>query len=51
MGANFWIQFAITEAINLATEFIDNSKITPELKAMIESFIAAGEKLVAALKL
>ena len=51
MGSNFWIQFAINEAVSLVTEFIDNANIAPTLKTAFDEFIAAGEKVLAALKL
>ena len=47
--STFWIQFIITEAIGVAQAFVQLSTISPTLKAALESFIAAGQNVIAAL--
>lgn len=45
MPNNFWLQFAISEALSVASAFVSLSTLTPQQKADLEAFIAAGQKV------
>ncbi len=47
---NFWLNFVITEAVTVASAFIDGSNIKPGLKAALEKLIAGGNEVVAAIR-
>ncbi len=42
--SNFWFRLAIREAIVVATEYVDSSKITSEQKKALEELIVSGQK-------
>lgn len=51
MKLSFWIQFAVSNAIQLVQAFIaGNSKLTEEQKVDLNSFIEAGTKLLSDFK-
>lgn len=43
--SSFWLQFAIQEAVTLASTFVLVSNLSPQQKADLEAFIAAAQKL------
>ena len=48
MNNNFWVKFAITEAINVAEMFLGGStKIADPTKAAFQKFIDAGKEVLA----
>ena len=50
MGKNFWLVFAIQEAVTIATAFIMASNaLTPEQKVAAEKLVADGQALLATL--
>jgi len=45
---NFWLQFAIAEAVGVANAVVaTDSKITPAQKAALEALIVAGQGVAA----
>lgn len=42
----FWITFIVDEAIAVAQAFVGGSNLAPNVKAALESFIAAGQALL-----
>ena len=42
----FWITFIVDEAIAVAQAFVGGSNLAPNIKAALESFIAAGQALL-----
>lgn len=48
---NFWITFAINEAITVAQGFVAASKLTDPVKAAVENFITSGQAVLTALHL
>jgi len=49
MNSNFWLTFAINEAIAVPAAYVASSKLTDAQKAAAEQFIAAGQALLATL--
>jgi hypothetical protein len=45
----FWLQFAITEALNVAKLFVAASPLGPNTKTAFDNFITAGQGLILAL--
>jgi len=45
MPQSFWLQFAISEAVTLASAFTQISTLTAVQKTDLEAFIAAAQKL------
>jgi hypothetical protein len=45
MPQSFWLQFAIEEAVTVASAFVQVSTLTSQQKADLEAFIAAAQKL------
>lgn len=44
---SFWIKFAISEALTVATLLVsNNTKLTPEQKIALENFISSGNALL-----
>jgi hypothetical protein len=48
---NFWVQFAINEALTVAQAFLAGSNLNGATKAALGNFITAGQAVLAALKL
>jgi hypothetical protein len=47
---NFWIQFAITEALSVVNAFLQStSALTPAQKSAAQNLITAGEAFLATL--
>lgn len=46
---NFWITFAISEAVSVVEAFVTSSKLSPAIKTILEELIAVGQKAIAAL--
>jgi len=40
---NFWLNFAISEAVSVASIFVNSSNLTSEQKKALEDFILAGQ--------
>lgn len=50
MSKNFWLTFAVQEAVTVAQAFIEQSSIKPGLKAALENLIAAGQAVIATIQ-
>lgn len=46
---NFWLNFAIQEAVTVAEAFVNTANIKPVLKAALENLITAGNTVLAAI--
>ncbi len=47
---SFWLTFIITEAVGVASAFVNASNLKPAVKAALEKFILAGNELVTAIQ-
>lgn len=46
MGKNFWLMFAIQQAIAVAEVFVTSSALTEQQKTDLQAIITAGQKFV-----
>jgi len=44
---SFWLKFAISEALTLASLLVNSSTLTPAQKSALENFIASGTAVLA----
>ena len=47
--SKFWLNFIVTEALNVLSAFISGGKMTPAQKTAAEKLIADGEAFIATL--
>ncbi len=47
MGKNFWLKFAIEEALVVAGALLNSTNLTPEQKTDLQALIMSGQKVLA----